>query len=430
VISDLLNIFRRGVILILLKNKSEITYGTYVTKGESYRRETKMRKHVFSVFVISALMVLALASFTPSQAEELKIGFTAPLSGGGMSWGYGTLSGLELAMEDINKAGGLKVGGKSYTLKAIPYDSKYLADPAVTAAKRLMYEDKVKIIFGEVGSSAALAIQGVTEPNKVILFSNSYTRRLLGPDKPYTLRWFITNVEYAGPMLAYYKKKWPDAKRLAYFYPEDETGQDMFSWEKKVGAETGIEVVGFPWERGTVDLTPIITKALAANIDIMDMNGSPPGEVGQMINILRQMGWTKGIVRTGGSVVFDLLRLCGKNANGVIYHEDGDFDAPKCAALVKRFKAKKYPAVSPNAMMFPSYDGAMILFKGMEIAGTVDDTTKIRDAMLSIKSFDGLQGKVRWGGKDTYGANHQLMGPAFIGEIVDGKPKIVSKIEF
>ena len=380
--------------------------------------------------ILTAILIGGFHGSVKAQPQELKIGFTAPLSGGGMSWGYGVLAGLELAMEDINKAGGLKVGGKTYTLKAIPYDSKYLPDPAITAAKRLIYEDKVKIMFGEVGSAAGLAIQTITEPNKILLFPNTYTQRLLGPDKPYTLRWFVTNVEYVGPMMAYYKKKWPESKKLAYFYPDDETGQDMFKWEKKAGADNGIEVVGFPWERGTVDLTPIITKALAANIDIMDCNGSPPGEAGQLINILRDMGWNKPIVRTGGAVFYDLIRICGKKANGVIYHEDGDFTLPKCAALVERFKAKKYPSTSPNSMMFPSYDGSHLLFRAMQMAGTVDDTTKIRDAMLSVKSFDGVSGKVRWGGKEIYGVDHQLMHPVFIGEIVDEKPKIIFKIEF
>ncbi len=382
-----------------------------------------------AIFIISAILILYSGGSAGAQTQELKIGFTAPLSGGGMSWGYAVLAGLELAMEDINKVGGLKVGGKTYTLKAIPYDSKYLPDPAVTAAKRLIYEDKVKIIFGEVGSAAGLAIQAITEPNKILLFPNTYTERMLGPDKPYSFRWFVTNVEYVGPMLAFYKKKWPQAKKIAYLYPDDETGQSMFRWEKKAGAENSFEVIGFPWERGTVDLTPIVTKALASNVDIMDVDGSPPGEAGQMINILRQMGWNKPIVRTGGAVVYDLLRICGKNANGVIYHEDADFSQPKPAALVERFKEKKYPS-APNTMIVPSYDGANLLFKAMQMAGTVDDTTAIKNAMESIKSYEGVQGKVQWGGKEVYGIDHQLMNVVYIGEIVDEKPTIIFKIEF
>ncbi len=387
------------------------------------------KKALFTALIIGAFLVFGLGGTALAENPVLKIGFCGPLSGGGMSWGYGSLAGLELAMEDYNQQGGLKVGDKTYTLKSIPYDTKYLPDPAVTAAKRLIFEDKVKIIYGEVGSAAELAMQSITEPNKIIVFGDTYTPRVLGPDKPFTFRWLVTNVEYVGEMLKYYHATWPQAKRLAYFYPDDETGQTMFEWEKKEGLKYGLEVVGFPWERGTPDMTPIITKALASKIGIMDLNGSPPGDAGQMVNILRDMGWDGPIVRSGGAVVYDLIRICGAKANGVIYHEDGDFAIPACAKLVERFKAKKYPA-APNTMLIPSYDGARLMLQAIQKVGTVEDTEAIVKGMESIKTFNGVQGKAHWGGKETYGIDHQLLQPIFIGKIVDQKPSIIEKVEF
>jgi branched-chain amino acid transport system substrate-binding protein len=386
-------------------------------------------KWIVATFIIGTLIMLNLASFTWAETAVLKIGFTAPLSGGGMSWGYGALAGLELAMDDINNAGGLKVGNTLYTLKCIPYDSKYLADPAVTAAKRLIFEDKVKIIFGEVGSAAGVAMTAITEPNKVIFFPDTYTDRMLRPDRPYTFRWQTTNVEYGGPMYMYFRKQWPQAKRVACWYPEDESGQSMSNWEiKNFGPKNGFEVIGFPWERGTVDLTPIATKILAANVDIVGFDGSPPGETGQFINILKGMGWNKPMVKVGSTTYEELLRICGKNANGLIYREYADFTLPSWAALVEKFKAKKYPAL-PNTMMVPAYDGGMIIFKAIQKAGTVDDTTRIKEALESIKSHEGIQGRVGWVGKENYGINHQLMGIASIVQIVNEKPIILFKVK-
>ena len=77
----------------------------------------------------------------------------------------------------------------------------------------------------------------------------------------------------------------------------------------------------------------------------------------------------------------------------------------------------------------PFYDAAHILFKAIEKAGTIDDTTKIKEAMESIESYDGIQGKVRWGGKEAYGIAHQLLNPSFIGEIIDGKPTILQRVD-
>jgi branched-chain amino acid transport system substrate-binding protein len=385
------------------------------------------------IFLAIGLGIVAMVLFycpnNYAQTEELKIGFIAPLSGGGMSWGYASLGGLELRMDKINAEGGLKVGGKTYKLKAVPYDSKYLADPAITATKRLIYEDKVKIIFGTISSAAGMAMQGVTEPQKIILFCDTYTSQLLSPEKPYTFRFIATPIEFDPAQLDYYRERWPNTKKIAYIYPNDETGQDMLKWEKKYGAERGFEVIGLQWERGTPDLTPVVTKAVTGGYDIVDCDGLPPGQAGQAINTLREMGWKKPIARTGGAVVYDLLRICGKNANGVIYHEDADFSDPKVAEIVKQFEAKKYPA-TVNTMLIPSYDGASILFEALKKAGTVEDTDAIKAAMESITSFSGVQGPVSWVGKQTYGINHQMRYPVLIGEVKDEKPTIIKKVVF
>ena len=141
------------------------------------------------------------------------------------------------------------------------------------------------------------------------------------------------------------------------------------------------------------------------------------------------MGWKKPIVRTGGPVAYDLLRICGKNANGVVYHEDSDFNDPNVAKIVEAFKAKKYPA-TVNTMLIPCYDGASILFEAIKKAGTVDDTTAIKAAMESIKTFEGVQGPVTWVGEKTYGIKHQLRYPVCIGEIKDQKAVVIKKVIF
>lgn len=378
------------------------------------------------VLILAA--VLVGAGLAHAEAPVLKIGFIGPISGGGVSWGYAALAGLELAMDDVNKTGGLKVGDAQYLLKAVPYDSKFRPDDAVNAAKRLIYEDKVKIIFGGIGAAAVLAVQGITEPMKIIYFSDSYGHRTLSPDKPYAFRWSMSNVEFTPSQLAYYRKRWPESKRLGYFYPDDESGRSMLEWTQKFGKQYGYEVVGFPWERGTADLTPVVLKAMTQKMDIMDLDGSPPGEAGQIVNILRDMGWNKPIGKTGGAVAYDLIRICGKKANGVVYHEDADLAYPAVADLVKRFKEKGYPA-APNTLMIPAYDGATLLLKAIQIAGSVEDTTAIKNAMEKMDSLKGIHGsKLSWGGMEHYGINHQLMNVSFIGELVDEKATIVEKI--
>jgi branched-chain amino acid transport system substrate-binding protein len=75
------------------------------------------------------------------------------------------------------------------------------------------------------------------------------------------------------------------------------------------------------------------------------------------------------------------------------------------------------------------YTGFSLFFAALQRAGTVEDTNAVRLAMEQIKEYDGLLGKVRWSGKESYGINHQLTGPAFIGQIIGGKAKVIATID-
>ena len=68
---------------------------------------------MFERMLVAAVVALGLTSGTSAQ-EELKIGGIGSLSGGGTAWGLALQRGVELAIDDVNKAGGLKIGGKVY----------------------------------------------------------------------------------------------------------------------------------------------------------------------------------------------------------------------------------------------------------------------------------------------------------------------------
>src|ERR1700712_1098604 len=99
------------------------------------------------VLCASAVCAIALSA----QAQEvMKIGVIASLSGGGTAWGLGLEHGVQIAADQINAQGGLKLAGKTYKLEVIPYDDQYNAAQAKTAADRLVNRDEVKVIFGPV----------------------------------------------------------------------------------------------------------------------------------------------------------------------------------------------------------------------------------------------------------------------------------------
>src|ERR1700733_6115209 len=91
-----------------------------------------------SLKAVLLAMPLVFCTLAPAIAqEELKIGGIGPLSGGGTAWGLAVQRGVEMAIDEVNKAGGLKVGEKTYQPKLIMYDDQYTAAGGGTAAERL-----------------------------------------------------------------------------------------------------------------------------------------------------------------------------------------------------------------------------------------------------------------------------------------------------
>src|SRR5438132_11070615 len=113
----------------------------------------RIRASIATIAVVA--LVAAAGTRTPSAAEDktLTIGVLGPLSGGAASYGVELVRAAEIRTDEINKAGGLKVGGDVYKIKLITYDQKASAADDATAANKEFFQEKVKYYIGdEVGA--------------------------------------------------------------------------------------------------------------------------------------------------------------------------------------------------------------------------------------------------------------------------------------
>src|ERR1700712_4861256 len=117
--------------------------------------------------ILAAGFVAALAGPALAQ-EKVSIGFTGPLSGGAALYGKNTLTGIEMAVREINDAGGIEAGGKKYTFEVVPLDDKYSPSEAAVNAKRLRAQNKAPVVFTP-HSGGAFAIQAFNEQDGFIL---------------------------------------------------------------------------------------------------------------------------------------------------------------------------------------------------------------------------------------------------------------------
>ena len=378
-------------------------------------------------------MIAALALALPAGAAEktLNIGVLGPLSGGAAQYGVELQRGAEMRADEINKAGGLKIGGDVYKLKLISYDHKGQAAEAATAANKLVFQDKVKYIIGNAVGATCNAAQTVTEPQKVIFTFVCWGTSNLGPDKPYSFRALLSQWEAAEPFYRWVKEKHPNIKRVAVISPNDTSGLDTNTAVVKAVKALGYELVAEEtYERGTKDFYPILTKMLAQKPDMIDVAAAPPAEAALLVKQARELGFKGAKGWTAGTNPYNLIQVAGKeNAEGVWspinINVKSDFVSPAVRAFGDEYE-KRYKEM-PGVIALANYAAFDVVTKAMVEAQSVD-TDKVL-AALTAKQYDTVWGKLVIGGKETYKIDRQFLYPLVISEVRDGKVVDLAQVQ-
>ena len=123
----------------------------------------------------SAILCLLTASvLARANADTIKAGLIAPLTGGGAQWGMAAAGGAKILADEVNATGGLEVACVKHQVELIALDDKYSATDAVAAYNRLVNQDGVKFVI-LVTSPATMALKQNVEDNKVLALTTAYT---------------------------------------------------------------------------------------------------------------------------------------------------------------------------------------------------------------------------------------------------------------
>jgi branched-chain amino acid transport system substrate-binding protein len=387
------------------------------------------------MLVLSGALGLAATSFGVGQvawaADELKLGVIAPMSGPGAPWGIALLRGVEIAAEEINAAGGIKAGGKSYQVKVISADDKYTGKGGVDAAMKLVHQDQVKYIIGSISSASVLAFQPITEPEKVLVMPNTYSNKVPAADKPYSFRIVMTSHEISKVQYKWIKENKPNIKKIAVLSPNDASGWAVSEHVKMAAEANGLEVVYYDfYERGTVDFYPLINKILPKKPDWFDTGASPPGDQGLMLKQARELGFEGGSSTTTGIDPDGLVKIAGeKNCEGFM-GPNLDFEGPFVSKEEKAFEKKyldKYGApFNPIALAF--YGPLYILQQGIEQANSIDTTAVMQKMGEPGWKFKAVGQEGWWGGKEYYGIDRQVVGSIAVSVMEKGKIKTLQRL--
>jgi len=378
--------------------------------------------------------VLSAASFiwaggAAAQSDTLKIGVVSALSGPGSEWGLAQDGAIKIAAAEVNEKGGFVVGGKSYKVEVISYDDQYKAALAVTAATRLIEQDKVKFIVGPMGSASTLAVKPLFEKNKVLAIIGAYSEKALDANTRYSFRGFPTQVEFVAPIVEWLKKNKPELKTVAELEPNDETGWFSQKLLKQNYEGAGFTIVSSElFERSLKDFQPVLTRILATKPDIIELGTTPPGTAGLVIRQARELGFKGQFVKIGGPGAPQIVAAAGKEfAEGLLCYAAADTTTKNFKDLEAKYAKVLKPPMNEFTVYF--YDAARMMFDAIQAAGTVEDTDKVAAALEKAGPYTGLQGPIRWGGMKSYGTNHQILTPTFIGMIKNGEQVIIGRMD-
>jgi branched-chain amino acid transport system substrate-binding protein len=348
----------------------------------------------------SALLILGLTAVLFSacdkkSADTILVGEFASLTGKEATFGISSHEGTQLAVEELNAAGG--VLGKK--IKLLTEDNQSKPGESANAVNKLIAKDGVVAILGEVASSRSLEAAPICQRDGVPQISPSSTNPKVTETGDYIFRVCFID-PFQGTVMANFAKKTLKAQKIAIFTDvKSDYSKGLAKFFKEAFTAAGGQIVAeLDFNGGDKDFKGQLTSIKGANPDGVFVPGYytdaaliciQAKEVGLTVPIFGGDGWES-----------EKLTEIGKEAVEGTYfstHYSPDAGGPKGAAFVAAYK-KRYDGKLPDAMAALGYDSAMILADAMKRAGVVDGA-KIRDALAGTKDYDAVTGKITINGK-------------------------------
>lgn len=352
-----------------------------------------MKKKIISVVTMAALSVGIFAGCSKSTAEKtIKIGVVAPLSGSAAMVGDTEVKGVELAVEEINAAGGIN-GRKLEIVKA---DDEQNPAKSVSAVNKLVHQDKVDAVIGSVNSSAVLANMQVTKAAQIVQITPiGSNNKITHSGNPWIFRLQASDEMQAGAVTNYAVDQLK-FKKIAVMYQSDDYGTGGKDVVLKVLKEKGLEPVAVESFVPTgKDMTAQLLKVKNSGAECLIM--WTMYEQGALIaKQAKQLGLNVQLMGGGGLTNAKLIELAGDSVYGLLNSQTFFPDETKAtdvaAKFIKNYKAKYNKIPDSNAAM--SYDSMIILAEAMKKAGKDLKSDDIRKNLHEIKNFQAVTGNI------------------------------------
>ena len=370
---------------------------------------------------LAVMLVLSLGNAAKAASGKvIKLGCAISFTGGQSRSGKLYRDSYDMAVDQINKAGGVKVGGKTYQFKIVYYDDK--SDPTESSRliEKLISEDKVDFLLGPYSSGITIPDSIVAQRYRVpMIEGGGASGKIFSRGNKYIFGTLPPAGQYFKSTLEMFKTFNPVPKSLAILYSDDKFDVSVAEGTKTLAGPMGFDVVLFEkYAEGAKDFTSILTKIKSMNVDVALVSGHTEESLiftqqAKELNVC-----PKVIDMTVGPSEADFRKSLQKDAeyiygvaswstqmnfNGYLFKNTKEF--------VNQFKERfSYDPDYHNA----SGIADVAIFKdAIERAGTLDPQ-KVRDAIAATK-LDTIYGPVE------FSENGQIKGTSVVLQIQGGE---------
>jgi branched-chain amino acid transport system substrate-binding protein len=368
-----------------------------------------------------------------SGSDELVVGVYGSLTGGDATFGQSTKKGVELAMAELTASSKGMIGGMK--VRVVTEDDQGRAEEAATVVQKLINQDRVMAVLGEVASSRSLAAAPICQQNEVVMITPSSTNPKVTEVGDYIFRMCFID-PFQGTVMARFTYNDLKLKKVAILKDvksDYSVGLAQFFTEAFTALGGTIVMKDQAYSAGDQDFRAQLTAIKAKSPDAIFVPGYYT-EAGLIARQAHELGITAPLLGGDGWESDQLIAIGGPDMNGNFYsnHFAADNPDPRLQDFLKRFKGQF--GADPDAIGGLAYDAANVLFSCLSTLSQQDPEAfkglgssqagsearkaaerKLRDLIAATKDYAGVTGTI------TLDANRNASKPAMVLEIKDGK---------
>jgi branched-chain amino acid transport system substrate-binding protein len=361
-----------------------------------------MREKLSAVAIITLFFgSLVLFSCNATEPEIIKIGINAPLTGDIPKVGQGTKFAAQMWLEDVTAAGGIEVGGKKYKVELIIEDNESKAESAVKVNTKLIYEDEVLAIVGPQSSKQAVPAGGKANELGTPMISPWSTNPNTTKNRPYVFRGCFLDPFQGTAAAKFAMEEYGFSKAAVLYdvsgdYPKGLAEFFKAAWEELNGPGSVVAYESF--RSKDADFGAQLNNIIDSGAEFM-FTPQYYNEVALIVQQAHQLGWDKPIVGTDSWGSAETVKLCGKDCHGLFF--SSHYAAAGAKGATKDFidRYEKEHGDVPDDVAALTWDTIRIVQTAIEgtgvIAGDIKiDREAVRNALVTIKDFDGITGNV------------------------------------